>query len=75
MKAALASYHNKVKKELGNLFMKRTPVQEETSQEEEERIKAEFFSRLSPSPTDHRRGGPGQYRRGKKVDVSRYLIL
>ena len=52
MKAALASYHNKVKKELGNLFMKRTPVQEETSQEEEERIKAEFFSRLSPSPTD-----------------------
>ena len=52
MKAALASYHNKVKKELGNLFMKRTPVQEETSQEEEERIKAEFSSRLSPSPTD-----------------------
>ena len=46
------SYHNKVKKELGNLFMKRTPVQEETSQEEEERIKAEFSSRPSPTPTD-----------------------
>ena len=52
VKAALASYHNKVKKEPENLFRKGTPVQEETSQEEEERIKAEFFSRPSPSPTD-----------------------
>ena len=30
---------------------------------------------LSPVTITHRRGGPGQYRRGKKVDVSRYLIL
>ena len=52
MKAALASCHNKLKKELGNLFRKWTPVQEETSQEEEERIKAEFSSRPSPTPTD-----------------------
>ena len=51
VKLALAAYHNKIKKE-ENTFRKGTPVQEETSQEEEERIKEEFFSRPSPSPTD-----------------------
>ena len=51
VKIALAAYHNKIKKEETS-FRKGTPVQEETSQEEEERIKAEFFSRPSPSPTD-----------------------
>ena len=51
VKLALTSYHNKVKKEETS-FRKGTPVQEETSQEEEDRIKAEFFSRPSPSPTD-----------------------
>merc|ERR1719474_1585041 len=51
VKQALAAYHNKVKKE-ENTFRRGTPVLEETSQEEEERIKAEFFSRPSPSPTD-----------------------
>lgn len=51
VKLALASYHSKVKKEETS-FRKGTPVQEETSQEEEDRIKAEFFSRPSPSPTD-----------------------
>ena len=51
VKLALTAYHNKIKKE-ENTFRKGTPVQEETSQEEEERIKEEFFSRPSPSPTD-----------------------
>ena len=51
VKLALTQYHNKIKNQEPT-FRKGTPVQEETSQEEEERIKAEFFSRPSPSPTD-----------------------
>ena len=49
VKIVLAAYHNKIKKE-ENTFRKGTPVQEETSQEEEERIKEALFSNPTPSP-------------------------
>ena len=49
VKIVLAAYHSKIKKE-ENTFRKGTPVQEETSQEEEERIKEALFSNPTPSP-------------------------
>jgi len=51
VKTVLAQYYNKLRRE-ENVVRKGTPVQEETTQEEEDRIKADIFSRPSPSPTD-----------------------
>ena len=51
VKTVLAHYYNKLRRE-ENVVRKGTPVQEETTQEEEDRIKADIFSRPSPSPTD-----------------------
>ena len=51
VKTVLGIYYNKIKRE-ENVVRKGTPVQEETSQEEEDRIKEDIFSRPSPSPTD-----------------------
>ena len=51
VKTVLAQYYNRLRRE-ENVVRKGTPVQEETTQEEEDRIKADIFSRPSPSPTD-----------------------
>ena len=51
VKMVLGVYFNKIKRE-ETVVRKGTPVQEETSQEEEDRIKEDIFSRPSPSPTD-----------------------
>ena len=51
VKMVLGVYYNKIKRE-ENVVRKGTPVQEETSPEEEDRIKEDIFSRPSPSPTD-----------------------
>lgn len=51
VKSVLSQYYARVRRE-ENVLRKGSPVQEETSQEEEDRIKEDIFSRPSPSPTD-----------------------
>ena len=51
VKSVLSQYYARLRRE-ENALRKGSPVQEETSQEEEDRIKEDIFSRPSPSPTD-----------------------